>query len=800
MFRNTFAVALRNIARKPGYAAINLIGLSVGMAAFFVITLFVRDELSYDRHHEHADRIVRLALHGHTSSGDLNTAESVPSWGPDLADRIPEIEKVVRVKPPDQMWLVARDDLKFYEKGFVFVDSSAFDVFSFNLIQGSASSALRAPFSVIVTESMARKYFGDADPMGQVLRLDNNYDFEVTGVMRDSPTQSHFKADFLASMTTLQSDIYGTDFLRDPLYINAYTYFLLTPGADLSSVEARVDQYINERAGDILRSVGANMTSELQPLTSIHLNSHLEAEILPGGSRTTVLSLSAIAVFILLIACINYMNLATARSAQRAREVGMRKALGADRQQILYQFMGESVTMACLAMVVAIVLVWAFLPLFNSLAGKDLELLSNGLGSAILVFLGAAFVCGVVAGSYPALFLSSFRPAQVLKGSPSRSGGGGGLRKGLVTLQFAASILMIAATVGVFKQLQFTRNFDLGFDREQAIVVQMTDPQIRAHYQTFRRRAENLASVASVSASNTLPGALIQGGFAAPEGAPAEQQLFYQFFGVDFGFVETLGVDLVAGRSISRDHPSDTLGAVVLNRAAARDMGWEPSDAVGRRITLGGSNLFPVVGVVENFHAESLHDPVEPAVVSWAPDQAFQYVLIRTRGGQGTKAVEDIGHIWNELYPSYIYKFSYLDDDVQALYAGDIQMGRLFGGFSLLTIVIACLGLFGLASFMTEQRTKEVGVRKVMGASVWGIVALLSMEFTRYVAVAFVIAAPLAWLGMQRWLETFTYRTEFGIFPLLVVGLGVLVLSWITVSRQTIRAAIANPVDSLRYE
>ncbi|MDA0875094.1 MAG: ABC transporter permease, partial [Bacteroidetes bacterium] len=412
MFRNYLQIALRSLRKQPGYAFINVFGLTVGMAAFFVIALFISHETSYDRHFDRPENIHRWAVEGAFRTGPVNTAQSSSGWGPGLMASVPEIESVVRMKPPQQMWLVARDDVKFLEKGFVFIDSTAFDVFGFDLVTGT-EAALQAPFSVVLTQSMAAKYFGNQDPMGRVLRLDNQYDFTVTGVIKDAAGPSHFKADFLASFTTLQTPIYGVDLTTGDFNFAVYSYLRLRPGADPAVVRNKADEYIDQAIGAQLEAMGAEVHTLLQPVSSIHLESHLDNEILPGGSMTTVWALSAIALFILAIACINYMNLATARSAQRAREVGIRKTMGAERAQLIRQFLGESLVLSLVSMILAVGMVWMFLPTFNAAAGTQLTLLSGGLLSAILIFVGIALICGVAAGSYPALFLSRFTPALV---------------------------------------------------------------------------------------------------------------------------------------------------------------------------------------------------------------------------------------------------------------------------------------------------------------------------------------------------------------------------------------------------
>ena len=801
MFRNYLLVALRNLRSRKGYAFINIAGLAIGMASFFLISLFIQDELSYDQFHKNSDRIYRLALSGNTRNGSLNTAFSASAWAPELEAEIPEIERAIRIKPPNQMWMVNYETKQFYEKGFIFADSTVFEVFDFNLVRGDPQQVLAVPFTVVVSENVAARYFPGEDPIGKTINLDSAYDFVITGVMEDYPEQSHLNADFLASMSTLRTPIYGPNFLEQPLRPQVYTYLLVSKGVDIDLLQEKIADYFDRRLGPLLQGQGATMKPLLQPLTDIHLRSNLEAEIQANGSIATVMTLGAIALFILLIACINYMNLATARSAGRAREVGMRKVLGAERGQLIRQFMGESMVIAGVSVVFALLFLMAALPTFNVLIEKNLSLLSAGIFETIAVFVGVVLVCGLAAGSYPAFFLSAFQPATVLKGASSRGTGSNALRRGLVVFQFTTSIVLIAATVVVFKQLEYTRNKNLGFDRENILVVQLTDPNIRNDYQILRQRVEALPSVKAVSASQSGPGYLSQYQMVRRQAVAVEDQEYDLTFLSDFDFVETLGIKMVAGRSHSRDHPADSLGAFIISEKAVATLGFASAeDAINQNVVLSGGLVGPVIGVVEDFHSKSLHQRMEPTIITVIDQQAFFYMFIRTEANSTREAIADVGRIWNDMYPAYVYEYSFLDEDLQKMYAADVQLGRLFGGFALLTILIACLGLFGLASYTAEQRTKEIGVRKVMGASVVGLMMMLIRDFAVYIGIAFAIGAPLAYIGMHRWLDTFAYATSFGIGTLLLVGMLTLIISVATVSYQTFRAATANPVDSLRQE
>jgi len=801
MLKNYVKVAFRTLRRQKAYAFLNIAGLTVGMVCCLLILLYVQDELRYDRHHENAGHIYRVVLDGSTRNGLLETAQTAPAWGPMLAAQYPEVVQAVRFKPPNQKWLVNYQDRRFFEKGFVFADSSVFDVFSFPLVRGNPETALVAPFTVVLTETTARKYFGQEDPIGKTLRLDNTYDFTVTGILKDVPRQSHFEVTLLASITSLQTPIYGDNFLQQNIGPALYTYLLLQPGTEPGVLDAKLPSFVEEHIGTQLASFGVEMRPYLQPLTDIHLHSNLENEIAPNGDAGTIYAFSAIALFILLIACINFMNLATARSSQRAREVGMRKVLGAERGQLVGQFLGESMLMTLAALVLALALVWPLLPLFNTLAGKTLSLAPADLPGYLFALLALAVFVGLVAGSYPALFLSSFRPITVLKGSASSRSGGALLRKGLVVFQFAISIFLMIGTAVVYTQLDYLHNRSLGFEKEHVVVMQLTDPQIRTQYQAFRTRVEQVPGVVAASASSSAPGGLVGTALILPEGVTDEESTLVSGYAVDHDLVETLGLTVVAGRAFSRDHAADVTDGFMINETAARTFGWmTPEDAVGRSIRFTNGPEGHVIGVVHDFHNKSLRQNIEPLILTMQNEQAYQYLFARIRPGDPRGTVEALEAAWQAVFPAYVFEYSFLDEDFNRLYAAEDQLRNLFSGFALVAILIACLGLFGLASFTAEQRTKEIGVRKVMGASVGSIVLLLSKAFSLFVLLAFVVAAPLAYLTMSRWLDGFAYHTEINLLTVLAAGIGALVIAWLTVAYQAIRAATADPVQSLRYE
>ena len=802
MLKNYLKIALRNLHKQKAFTFINVAGLSVGMACCLLILTYVRDELSYDRFHENAEHIYRVVLDGRSRNGVFETAQTAPAWGPMLVEEYPEVVNAVRFKPPNQKWLVNYEDKRFFERGFVFTDSTVFDVFTYPFVQGNPETALEAPFTVVLTETMAEKYFGSENPIGKVLRLDNTFDFEVTGVLENIPQQAHLEITFLASMSSLRTPIYGGEgFLNQTVGPALYTYLLVQPGTPAATINNRFPGFIDQHIGGTLTTIGIEMNPYVQRLTDIHLHSNLENEIQPNGDTATLYVFASIAIFILLIACINFMNLSTARSARRAREVGLRKVFGAERTQLILQFLGESLLLACGALVMAVIFGWLSLPLFNTLTGKVLFLTSTNGGIILLFLVAMTLFVGLVAGSYPALFLSAFRPARVLKGTMPSNLRGASLRKVLVVFQFAISIFMIIGTMVVFNQLKYLRNKQLGFDKDHVVMVQLTDPAIRNEYFAFRTRVEQIPDVLNVSASSSAPGSLVMNELIVPQGAADDESRLVTSYSVDYDIVEALGLELAAGRSFSRNHQTDFTESFVINETAVNAFGWSsPEEALDKELRNPGGQLGRIIGVVQDFHSKSLHQRIEPLVMQMRNEQAFFYLFARIQSNDLRSTIRNLEAAWTNVYPAYIFEYSFLDEDFDRLYAAEDRLRDVFGLFSILTIFIACMGLFGLASFTAEQRTKEIGLRKTLGASISGIVFLLSQEFSKYVLVAFVLSAPLAYLGMTRWLENFAYHTEVNVVSILIAGAVALCIAWLTVSYQAFKAAMVNPVDALRYE
>ncbi len=806
MFRNWLTVAWRNLFRHKGYSFLTIFGLAVGMAGSILILLYVRDELRFDRYPPAADRVYRIAVDVTTPNrGALRTARTPDPWAPVLVQDYPEIEAYARFKTPLVSWLVGNEanDKKFHEEGFYFADPGAFRIFGWRMLRGDPETALAEPNVLVLTESAAERYFGADDPMGKTLRLDNAYDFAVTGIMEDVPAASHMTFDILASYASLDANpIYGdlqnSTMDRNGLAPQVYTYLLLRSGADPSTLEAKFPNFLQRYLGNQIARIEVEIEPFLQPLTSIHLHSDLDDELQPNSTVGYIYIFSAVAVFILAVACINFMNLATARSAGRAQEVGLRKIVGAERRDIVRQFLGESLFQACFSLALALVLTWTLLPVFRTLSGKDVSLRFSDPW-LLAAFAGIVLFTGFFSGSYPALFLSGFLPANVLRGSIKAGRMSGVLRKILVVFQFTISVVFIIGTFVVYSQLRFLGAKSLGFSKENVVILRLGDPRARPLFQTFKEMALQRPEVLSATAATSFPGGLSNTAFLNPEGAPPGERFAVEFNFVDYDYLETLGIDLTAGRDFSRDHPTDLNQAFILNESAVRLFGWQASP-LEKRIPFGNARG-QVIGVVRDFNTRSLHHRIEPLVLHLAPNpDPLYYAAVKIDPGDVPGTLAFLEDCWRRVYPHDPFIYSFLEDDLDALYRNEELRGQIFVAFSILTVIIACLGLLGLASFSAERRSKEIGIRKVLGAPVTGLVGLLAREFMGLVLLANIIAWPMAYFVMHRWLRSFAYRTAPApwIFPL--VGALSCAIALLTVGFQSIRAALANPVDAIRAE
>ncbi|HYE57728.1 MAG TPA: ABC transporter permease [Rhodothermales bacterium] len=791
MLKNHLVVAARALRRQKGYATLNVVGLAVGVACCLLILLYVQNERAFDRHHAQHDRIYRLVLERQAAEATTLNPSGPAPLGPALAQEFPQIRAAVRFLSPDNPTpLLSRGDTRFYEPRFFFADPEVFDVFTVPFRRGDARTALQKPNTVVLTETTARRYFGDEDPVGKTLTFNTFLALEVTGVIADPPTTSTLQYDLLASFATLQGWL-GEGFVSSWQNNVVQTYVLAAEGFAPEALAAQLPRFIEAHLGadQPLKRI------HFQPLDRIHLYSRRDFGLASGGDVGYVTLLSAVALFILLIGCINVTNLATARALYRAREVGIRKALGATRRQLVQQFLGEAALLTVLALVVAVALVAAGLPHFDALIGRDL---SAGVQNAGLWagLLGIGLVSGLLSGSYPAFVLSAFQPARTLKGSPGTVGGSG-VRKALVVVQFALSIGLIIGTGVVYDQLAYVREKNLGFEQDQVLVVPIRHEALRQHPAPLTTRLQETPGVLGVATASLLPGGPVGRARYRAEGVSEEGTMPMLWVGP--AFVETLGMEVVAGRAFSDAFRTDSAEAFVLNEEAVRQLGWgDPAKAIGKTFELVGSKQGRVIGVVRDFHVASLHQKIEPVVMHLWPWS--NYAVVRADAAQLPRVLAGLRGAWQALDPEHPFTYSFLNENFDRLYRAEQQLARVTGLFALLAVTLACLGLAGLAAFTAQRRTKEVGIRKVLGASVPRLVGLLSKDFVALVAVAFVAAAPLAYLGMQRWLEDFAYRVPLGPGVFLLAGASALVVALLTVGTQALRAATADPVRTLRTE
>ncbi|MCK8492689.1 ABC transporter permease [Spirosoma sp. RP8] len=808
MLTSYLKIAWRTLQKQRGLTFINIAGLAVGLACCLLITLYVLDELSYDRYNTKADRIYRVQADIKFGGNDVHLAVTPDPMGPTLKKDYPQVEQFVRLHQRGT-WLVKRagSPTNLREDNITFADSTLFAVFTLPLLTGDPKRALAEPNTVVISESAAKRHFGKQNPVGQILVFDNNESYRVSGVMQDMPKNAHFHSDFFLAML---SDKYPWG---QWLSNNYHTYIVLKPGTDPAVFAQNFETVIQKYAGpqaqqmvgvtiDQFRKSGNRLNYWMTPLTDIHLRSKQQIELAPNGDIQYVYIFSAVALFILLIACINFMNLATARSANRAREVGVRKVLGSERNQLAGQFMTESVLTTVLAMLVALVIVGIALPGFNALAAKEMriEQLMSPVMLSILVVLPISV--GLLAGIYPALFLSSFRPITVLKGKLNVSFRSAGLRSGLVVFQFMMSIILIVGTIIVYRQLTYIRTKNLGFNRER--VLKINDAYaLNKQAETFRQEVLRLPGVVSGSMSGYLPTPSDRSDQSFfPEGQVDQKKaVSMQKWLVDYDYVQTLGMQLTNGRNFSRGFGSDSSG-IILNETAAKLFGGK--NIIGKRIATFDNpqntvlKTYTVLGIVKNFHFESLRRNI--GALSLVLEPSTGAVSFRLSSTDLPALLQQIEAKWKGLAPGQPFSYQFMDDSFDEMYRTEQRVGSIALTFALLAVLIACLGLFGLAAFMAEQRTKEIGVRKVLGATTFSIVGLLSKDFLKLVLIAIVLASPIAWWAMTQWLADFAYKVNLEWWVFALAGTVAVSIALLTVSFQSIKAALMNPVKSLRAE
>ena len=807
MIRNYIKVAFRNLWKNKGYSAINIIGLSAGLATCLLILLYVWDELSYDNFHEKANRIYRVDSDIRFGGTDMKLAVSSDPMGATLKKDYPQVEQFTRIYGSEGSKLIKKGNEFITEPNIAYVDSTFFDVFSFPLISGNPKTALNDPNTCVISQTAAKKYFGTEDVIGKVIETNRKISFKVTALMKDMPSNSHFRYDILLSMDNV--DYQFGNFLSH----NFHTYIVLQPGTDPASFKPRfkdlVNKYIlpqaqafmNIKSMDEFEKSGNHLEYHLMPMKKIHLYSARFPELAANGDIQNVYIFSAVALFILLIACINFMNLSTARSANRAKEVGIRKVLGTERKTLIGQFLTESTLVAFIALIIAIVITFLILPFFNDVSNKSLAL-SNLFDKKFLPFmLFIPFVVGVIAGSYPAFYLSSFQPITVLKGKLASGFKKSSLRSTLVVIQFSTTIILIIATIVVYSQLNYIQNRKLGYNKNQVLIINNIDA-LGQQAKVFETEISGYSGINSATLSSFLPvsnSSRSDNTYSKEAVMDSKTGLNMQTWDVDEDYLKTMGMELVRGRNFSRELPTDS-GTMMINETTAALLGYE--DPIGKKLYYSDDQrqLKPltIIGVVKNFHFESLRQEVGPLCFRLRRSTGFAILRINT--GDVNSLVSKVESTWKKMAAGMPFSYRFLDDSFDQMYRTEQRTGKLAMAFAILAILIACMGLFGLATYAAEQRIKEIGIRKVLGASVNNIVEMLSRDFLILVLVSSVIAFPLAWWAMHSWLQDFAYRITIQWWVFLLAGIIAMVIALATISVQAIRAAVSNPVKALRSE
>ncbi|WAC14323.1 ABC transporter permease [Dyadobacter pollutisoli] len=810
MIRNYFKIAWRNLVRNRTFSAINISGLAIGLASCMLISLYVLDELSFDRFHTKGDRIVRVFFHGIMQGGVMHEAHVMPPTAAALKADYPEVEEATRLRQGGNPLILIGEKL-FTDDRLAFVDSNFLNVFTFPLTQGNPRTVLLEPNSVVISKTAAEKYFGKQDPIGKILSMkDWKASYKVTGVMKDMPANSHFHFDLLASMSTLP-EAKSTSWMVSEFF----TYLVLPKGYDYKRLEAKLPQTVAKYMGpqlkqglgmtlDEFRKKGNDIGLYLQPFTDIHLHSTFQYDLATNGDLQYVYIFGAIAIIMLLIACINFMNLSTAGSSKRAREVGVRKVMGSEKIELVGQFLMESILLTTIALILGTVICLASLPLLNSISGKTLALHLDAIPALLPALVLFGLFVGVFAGSYPAFFLSSFKPISVLKGGSgaiklSSSGRTIGLRSSLVVFQFFISITLMVGTAVVYQQLKFIQNKKLGYDKEQVLVVPAW--ALGKNKDVFREELSRDSRVSNISMSGYIPaGPSDNNNFMISPETNTSQLVKTLRYDVDYDYLATLGMQMKVGRNFSKAYGTDS-SAIILNETAAKTLGWKDDaidKTVSRRSNDGSTKTFRVIGIVKDFHFKSLHEAITPLVMTLNVDNGW--MIIKTKSKEVSGLLATMETHWKSFKPDLPFSYTFLDQRYNDTYKAEQKTGQILGLFAGLTIFVACLGLFGLATFTAEQRTKEIGVRKVLGASVAGIVALLSKDFLKLVCIAIVLALPVSWWMMSRWLQDFAYKIDISWWVLALAGLLSIAVALFTVSFQSIKAALMNPVKSLRAE
>jgi putative ABC transport system permease protein len=794
MIKNYFKVAIRNLSRNKVFSFINIFGLSIGICCCLLLALYVHHEMTFDRFHENAPLIYRVKINDRNLE-TMETGRTLPittaAVGPSVAETFPEVVNYVRFSAGGGTYFTYNKNT-FEEPGIVHTDSTLFDVFSFGVREGDPGTMLSRPNSVVLTSTLAGKIFGEMNPLGEILKLDNQRDLTVTGVIDDFPTNSQLQFSALISFNSLEE--WGIHYLDWDGGWNYYTYLLLAPGTDVSELTDKFPGLLEEKINYKYRNAGIILEMGLTPLTDIHLFSDCTYELPTQGSLENIYIFSGIAFFILLIACMNFVNLSTARSSARAKEAGLRKIIGATREKLIGQFLGESMLFVIIAMILSIILIEIIIPYFNNLSGVSISLYSgSGLFIAILL-LAILLFTGIAAGAYPAFFLTSFTPVNIIKGRGEIKPGSTLFRNSLVIFQFAVSIGLIAGTFIIYDQLDFIKKKDMGFERENIIGVRLVSSRFSGNWETIKEEVLRIPGVINVAASSGFPGGGLTSNGYLPQGHETVQM--FNALEVDNDYFETMGMKIISGRGFRQEFASDD-DKYIVNQTLVKQVGWD--DPLGMKISRNGDH--EIIGIVGDFHFATMHNKINPLIISRKPHRnMFNVLNIRINQDAKASVIMSLNETWNRIDPGEPFHYFFAEDFFDRLYGAELRTGRIFIIFAMLAVMIAGMGLLGLASFLTGQRTKEIAIRKVNGATPLQVIGLLNAGFVRWILVSAVISVPLAWYFMDKWLGNFEYHIEVSPVHFLAAFFITLVISLSTVSFQTFQAAGINPAKALKYE
>ncbi len=798
MIKNYIKITFRNIKRQKGYSFINISGLAIGMACCILILLFIQDELSYDRYHKNAENIYRITYNEIIGGVYAEFALSPFAFAPAMKAELPEVISYVRFFRRTGLFTIA--EKKFEERNILLADSTFFEIFSHEFIEGVPETCLDQPRSIVLTEESAFRLFGSVEIIGRTMILNEADELTVTGVIRNVPRNSHFRFNYVVSSSTILSKSERfRQLFQAWLSVFGWSYLLLDSKADINEIESKFEDIFERNSGSVARQYGIEAHMALQKMTDIHLRSKLQDEKDINSDIAYIYIFSAIAVFILGIACINFINLSTARSVNRAREVGLRKVFGAVKKSLIRQFIAESTGLAIIALVIAIIIAALVLPIFNDISGKFFSLAALNRPSVWLGAVSLVVLTGLIAGSYPAFYLSGFDPVRVFRSKFSNIRNRFNFRNILVTLQFVISIVLITSTLIIIEQIEFMKNKNLGFDKEQVVVARVRGTGIRQNLASFKNELRQRPDIIQFSCSESVPGRSNSVLTIFQEGRSENESHSMDIMSADFDFVETMGIEILYGRDFSRDFTSDTSGVYLINETAAKKLGWG-NEAVGKLIGVSQELMNKVVGIVKDFHFKSLKTKIEPLVIILDP-QHFNYISIKMRTDNVSETISFIENKWKEFESDRSFNYFFLDEDFDSLYRSEEKLEKILTSFAAIAIFIACLGLFGLASFTAEQRTKEIGIRKTLGAAASNVFLILSADFTKWVMIANCAALPAGYYLMKNyWIQSFAYPVNIGIGLIFEAFVLSILIAALTVGFQTLKAASANPVESLRHE